>query len=234
MANYNPGPGYAQPAAPVPPGDPAQRPQPLKVAVWLMWAGAAFSVVYLLALGTWMRPYMTAVMRNVEAQDGSPAGAPDPVAFANSFVIGFIAVSGAFYIGLWLWMAWKNGAGRNWARILATVFFGVSCVSLPQLLTGGALSRSMSPALNEGSAATVAIPGFSAWLIAAGLVYWAIGLTVIILIWQKASTRFYRAQQALKTYGQFGYGQPGYPQPGYGQPGYGQPPQQYAQPPRGD
>jgi hypothetical protein len=25
---------------------------------------------------------------------------------------------------LWLWMAWKTGAGRGWARVLSTVFFG--------------------------------------------------------------------------------------------------------------
>ena len=33
-------------------------------------------------------------------------------------------------IALWLWMARANGQGRNWARILSTVLFGVATLQL--------------------------------------------------------------------------------------------------------
>ena len=41
------------------------------------------------------------------------------------------AVIGALIaIGLWLWMAWANRRGRNWARIVSAVFFGINTLDL--------------------------------------------------------------------------------------------------------
>ena len=39
---------------------------------------------------------------------------------------------------LWVWMAWANNKGRNWARIVASVLFGLNTISL--LLSPGRAS----------------------------------------------------------------------------------------------
>ena len=41
-----------------------------------------------------------------------------------------IASSAWSLIALWLWMARANGQGRNWARILSTVLFGLGTLEL--------------------------------------------------------------------------------------------------------
>jgi hypothetical protein len=40
------------------------------------------------------------------------------------------AVFGLVVIALWLWMARATGQGRNWARILSTVLFGLATLQL--------------------------------------------------------------------------------------------------------
>ena len=47
---------------------------------------------------------------------------------ANSLASG-IAV-GVIQCLLWLWMAWKTKSGRNWARVLSSLFFGFMCLGL--------------------------------------------------------------------------------------------------------
>ena len=39
-------------------------------------------------------------------------------------------IFGLIGIGLWLWMAYANKAGKNWARITATAFFGLDTLSV--------------------------------------------------------------------------------------------------------
>jgi hypothetical protein len=47
---------------------------------------------------------------------------------ANFLVSGF--ASGVIQCLLWLWVAWKTESGRNWARVLSSVFFGFLCLGL--------------------------------------------------------------------------------------------------------
>jgi hypothetical protein len=72
---------------------------------------------------------------------------------------------------LWIWMAWANGSGRSWARIVSAVFFGISTLDL---LVAAVLVR--------GAVASTIV----------GVVIWLIGLAVIILIFNKESGPFYR------------------------------------------
>ena len=51
-----------------------------------------------------------------------------------------LVVVGLIGIGLWLWMAQKNKAGKNWARITSTVFFAIDTLGAIGGLAGGALS----------------------------------------------------------------------------------------------
>jgi hypothetical protein len=193
--------------------------------------------VYAVAEGQWLASYVSSVFNAIEAADPSGSGTQVPaneikdVILAIAFVVGIIAVL------IWLWLAWKNRAGRIWARIVATVLFALSCLGLPELLTGGRLST-MPSTLPAADGAAIAVPPLDipAWLIAAGVINWLLGLAIIILLWQPAANRYYEAvslsrrRPAYPPYAAPGYAAPGYPQPGYAPPGspqwqpHGQPP----------
>ena len=118
---------------------------------------------------------------------------------------------------------------------MATVLFALSCLGLPELLTGGRLST-MPSTLSAANGATIAVPPLDvpAWLIAAGVVNWLLGLAIIILLWRPAASRYYEAVSLSRRRSAYPpYAAPGYahlPQPGYAPPGspqwqpYGQPP----------
>ena len=205
------------------------------IAVWLMYVAAVVEIGYALAEGQWLGSYMSSFFTAIQAADTSGSGNQVPTSvvkelfFVGSIVVGIVAVL------IWLWIAWKNRAGRNWARVVATVFFAMSCLGLPELLTGGHLSA-MPSTLPAADGATVAVPPLAipAWLIAGGVVNWLLGLAIIILLWQRAASQYYEAvtlsrrRPAYTPYTP--YAAPGYGAPGYAQPGspqwqpYGQPP----------
>jgi hypothetical protein len=132
---------------------------------------------------------------------------------ASSLVAGVIV--GIIIAGLWLWMAWKTGAGRNWARVLSTIFFGFSCLGLIGVIAD----------LSGGRAISSVLP----------LVGWGIGLAALIHLWKRESSEFFTSAKQANAASAYGAAFPGYLPPGYGQPpeygqpGYGQPPQ-YGQP----
>jgi hypothetical protein len=80
-------------------------------------------------------------------------------------------------IGFWLWLAWANGRGRDWARLLSGACFG--------LITLGVLA-----ALAQDAAT------FAPADLAAAAIVWAIGLTAVVLIFTPAAGRYYRPQLA--------------------------------------
>jgi hypothetical protein len=236
VAFYSPGPGYAQPYEPP---NALAVPATIKRAVWLMAAGSALSVVNAVLSGLWLRSFLGTFLNSIESAEGGTVQDPVTTQAVSSIVIVSMVIGALLGVALWLWMLWKNQAGRSWARVLSTVFFGISCLNLPSLLTGGKLST-MPSTETSPNGTVVHLPSITvpADLVVSGIVYWLVGLAVIILLWQRDSTRFFQARTAMKrlgvpgggypNYAQPGYGQPGYGQPGYGQPGYGQP--GYAQP----
>jgi len=240
-----PGPAYGQYPAPgygQPPAAPGERPRPLVIAVWLMYVAAVVEIVYAVAEGPWLGSYMSSFFTAIEAADTSGSGTQVPVGDIKDFVLVGAIISGAIGALIWLWMAWKNRTGRNWARIVATVLFALSCLDLPELLTGGHLST-MPSTITAADGTTIAVPPLAmpAWLIAGGVVNWLLGLAIIILLWQGAASRYYEAvslsrrRPAHTPGGAPGYAPPGYAPPGYVPPGYvppGSPQwQPYGQPP---
>jgi hypothetical protein len=241
VAIYSPGPGFAQPYQPA---DASAVPATIKRAVWLMYAGAALSVVNAVLSGLWIHSFLATFLNSIESAEGGTVQDPVTTQAVSGIVIVSMVIGALLSVALWLWMIWKNRAGRNWSRILSTVFFGISCLNLLDLLTGGRLST-MPSTETSPNGTVVHLPSITvpADLIVSGIVYWLVGLAVIILLWQRDSTQFFQARTAIRRlggpgggypgyaqpgYAQPGYGQPGYAQPGYGQPGYGQP--GYAQP----
>ena len=204
------------PQGPVTPGAAAALPRPPAVqrAVILMYVGAAAALVNGIVGGVATHIVVPATSTT------SPATAALATADLHNVFLVAAILGGCVGAGLWLWMAWKTASGRSWARVLSTVFFGITCLGV--LAGAGAVSSTHA-----------VLP------LITSLAEWAVGLVAIIYLWQRDSSNFfaYAGQAKLASaYGGYGYqppqyGQPGYGQPPqYGQPGYGQPPQ-YGPPP---
>lgn len=197
LPSYVPDPG-AQ--GPVPP--PA-RPKAMQQAVTLMYAGAAAGFI--------VDVVNSLVARDIIFTFGSTSDGT--VHTAGSLVAGII--SGLIVAGLWLWMAWKTGAGRGWARVLSTIFFGFQCLGL-------------LGSFGYHSAIAVILT----------LAECGVGLAALILLWKRESSEFFEYSKQAKLASAYGVavGYQGYQPPQYGQPGYGQPPQYgqpgYGQPPQ--
>jgi hypothetical protein len=138
----------------------APRPRTVRAAVTLMLAGAAAVITVAVTAG--------AVRAAVAAR--YPAAVP-PATVHQVLVLASAPVA----IGLWLWLAWANSRGQDWARMVSAACFGL--LSLVML---GNLSQ---------HAATYA----PADMIAAAIV-WAIGLVSVLLIFTPAAWRYYRPQ----------------------------------------
>jgi hypothetical protein len=200
------------------------------IAVWLMYVAAVVEIVYAVADGHWLASYMSSLFTAIEAADTSRSGTQVPTSEIKDLILVIAIVVGIMAALIWLWIAWKNRAGRNWARVVATVLFALSCLGLPELLTGGHLST-MPSTFTSADGATIAVPPLAipAWLIAAAVVSWLLGLAIIILLWQRAASRYYEAvslsrrRPAFTPYAAPGYGAPGYAPPGYAPPGYTSP-----------
>jgi len=213
MANSQQGWQYPQPPmypqGPVAPGSTAQtaRPAAMRRAVSLMYVGAALSLAYCLVSG-------------IVAHRVTLTSSTHTSTYNAGFVVGAV-IEGLVQVGLWLWMAWKSGTGRGWARVLSTVFFGFLCVQFIISLAVFASGKG-----NPGTAAVVFI---------IVLVEWGVGLAALIQLWQRESSEFFafaKRAQLAGAYGSvyhghqpyYGYQPPGYSQaPQYGQPQYGQP-----------
>jgi hypothetical protein len=107
---------------------PQQRPPAppsIRTAMKLMYAGAVLSavsfVVGLATIGSLRQSIINASTKKLTATQLHTA---EVIGVATIVILGLIG------IGLWLWMAWANGRGRNWARIVAAVLFGLNTLGL--------------------------------------------------------------------------------------------------------
>jgi len=147
--------------APRPPAPPS-----VVNAVKLMYIGAAVSTVSLIVAFIDIGGTKAAIKR------ARPDLTATQVNQLNTFIITLAIVSGLIGIALWLWMARANGQGKNWARIVSTVLFGLATLDL--------------------------IGVFSQPKTAIGLVFpvltWLVGAATIWLLWRPDSTAFFKPQ----------------------------------------
>src|SRR5579875_3132539 len=90
-----------------------------------------------------------------------------------SLIVGLISISAiksAIRTGLWLWMAAMNRRGRNWARILSTIFFALDTLGV--LLGFGQHTPVLTKLLS--------------------ILVWLAGLGAMIFMWQAVSTAYYK------------------------------------------
>ena len=152
------------------PVEPERPPAPPSVqnAVKLMYVGAAVSTVSLLISLFSIGGTKDAIRK------ARPSLTAAQVNQLNTFIITLAIVSGVIGVALWLWMARANGQGKNWARIMSTVLFGLATLDL-----FGVLSQPKT---------------------ILGLVFpvltWLVGLGAVILLWRKENAGFYKPDQA--------------------------------------
>jgi len=172
MPSASGGPIPEMPGMPPAPGTVA-RPQSVTNAVRLMYAGAALSVLSMILTPMSTDGIRTQIEDAMAGQPGAPS--PDVIDGFVTFAVIMSMVVGLITVGLWLLMAWANGKGRNWARIMATVLFALGTLSfltsLPQI--------GSAPLL-------VAVSGIST----------LVGALAIYFLWRKESTAYVRAQSA--------------------------------------
>jgi hypothetical protein len=169
---YQPGPYPSYPESAGIGPMPSQPPQPpsIRTAVRLMRAGAALSalslVLTLVTFSSIKSHVRDQLLRNDSTLSTSDVDAAYHV-FVASAIIGYLLA-----IALWLWMAWKNGQGRSWARVVATALGVLNLLS--SLLT-----------IASGNALAI-----SEVLTVVNLV---LAVVILVLLWRRESSDFYAA-----------------------------------------
>jgi hypothetical protein len=154
-----------------------QRPEAPKSvlnAVKLMYAGAGLSVIGLVLGLVSLGSLKTAILQ--AAKNAHKTLTAAQLHDAQLAGVAFIIFTGLVGVGLWLWMARMNGAGRSWARVVATVLFALNTISALE---------------------SVARPTASVTKIL-GLLIWIAGLGAIVLLWQRDSSDFFNAQSSRR------------------------------------
>lgn len=167
---YPTGPAGSGQAPPAP-----QQPSSIALAVKLMWVAAALSVLSLIYSIT----TFGGLKDDVEAEliKNDPDVEQSVIDAVFGITIAFAIVFGLIGALLWLWMAWKNGQGRGWARVVATVFGGLNLLGL--LFTVG----------TAGADALTMVSSIASALL---------GVVVLVLLWRKESSQFYEASAASR------------------------------------
>ena len=159
---YQPYPSSGQAPEPVRPGPPGS----VVMAVRLMYAGAVVSALSLVVGLLTISSLRSSLHKSDPSLTASQLHSLQTVVVVGSVLIGRIS------IGLWLWMAAANKAGKSWARIVATVLFGLDTLFL---LLGVA---------RAGAAAGTLV----------SILTWLIGGGAIISLWRRDATEYITAQ----------------------------------------
>jgi hypothetical protein len=149
-----------------PESSPANAPQSVLRAVRVMYVGLAASLLGIVVDMTTLSSTRSEILTR------NPTFTTAQVNTAEHLEIGLFIASGLIGAALWLWMAQKCRAGRGWARVVSTVFFGIETLSLvigTAAAQGGGLTRIY------------------------GLVIWIIGLIAVVLLWRRSSSDYFSA-----------------------------------------
>jgi len=140
-------------------------PPPVLMAVKLMYVGAALSAVQLVVGLASIGSLKAAILKDHPLYTKAQLNAAQWSILAATALFGVVAV------GLWIWMARANGAGKGWARIVATVLFALGTIEL--ILTAGQAHAVIS--------------------LAFGVLVWLAGLGAIVLLWRGESRLYFAA-----------------------------------------
>jgi hypothetical protein len=154
-------------------------PAPVLTAVKLMYGGAAVTAIRLITSLAYLA-YLIGTknaIRQAHLNFGTGSCSVGHCHAAEVYTVISLGaiVPGVIVIVLWLWMARADGRGRNWARVLSTVLFGLATLELTNA-TGG--------------------PGIVFGVTAFGVIFpvltWLIGAAAVWLLWRPASSAFFK------------------------------------------
>jgi hypothetical protein len=165
-AMYQPYPSTPEGSVPEP--SRAEPPPSVRNAVRLMYIGAALSAVVVIVTVVSIASLKGAILTKYPHYTSTQVHNAEVAAVITSVIGGVIA------IGLWLWMAWANGRGRRWARIVAAVFFAINTLDL--------------------IASFARIHAVGAVIV--GVLVWLAGLGAIVLLFNKQSAPFFAQRPA--------------------------------------
>jgi hypothetical protein len=129
-----------------------------------MYLGAALEVPALIITVATRSSFRSALLRL------HPGYTPAQLHTAEATQIIPLIVGTVITIGLWLWMAWANGRGLAWARVVSVGLFVISTLDLIVSLILIRAPASM----------------------AVDVVIWLVGLAVVMLLLSHESGPFYR------------------------------------------
>jgi len=132
-------------------------------AAWLMYAGAAFSLLHMFVLLAIIGKVKTSFTASHPFVPGNTAKSLAAVASLEVLFVGIVIIA------LWLWLASASKHGHGWVRTVGTVLFGIA--------TYLELVMIRIPALGGAKGIGVAI--------------WLIGLVTVILLWQRPSSEYF-------------------------------------------
>ena len=152
---------------PGPPADPLRPacPAPVRTAARFMHGGAiSTAALVIVAL-----PFAGDINGKVLGYRLTP----------TPLTITLVILAGLALIGLWLWMAWATSQGKNWARILSTVLFGLATLELLSALE----------VIGKNGVAQAFFAGLT----------WLSGLAAVWLLWRPASSAFFKSAKAARS-----------------------------------
>ncbi len=148
----------------------APRPRAVRAAVTLMLTGAAAELAAVITIVMTAGAVRAAAAARDAARDAATLHA------VTVHLIMDLA-SAPLVIGLWLWLAWANGRGQDWARFVSAVCFELFTLCMLAILIQRAAL--FAPA----DMAVVSLE-------------WALGLVSVALIFTPQAWRYYRPQPA--------------------------------------
>jgi len=146
---------------------PRQCPPTVRAAVRLMYAGAVLEFGIL----------VTVILTESSVRSAILARYPGLTAAQwHAVVLAHLVpdeIGAPVVAGVWLWMAWANGRGRYWGRVVFAAIFGLSTLSMLSALSEGAVTFAPADLL-------------------AGAAIWVVHATAVLLIFSRPSARFFR------------------------------------------
>lgn len=139
-------------------------PQQVQHAVWLMYGGAALTAVTVLISLLTTHGLRAAIVASTKKHL-----TPAQISGTEHLIVGQAIFGGLVGVALWLLMAQANRNGHRWARIAASVLFGLNTVSLLESVTHAHTLI--------GLAFTTAI--------------WLVGLAAIVLLWRPEASDYF-------------------------------------------
>ena len=155
----------------------SRTPRTVLYAVRLMYLGAVAQLAVLITV-ILTAGHIRAAVQTAMAAYHNPAVTAQVMHAVNIDLVVDKVVIPALIV-VWLFMAWANGKGYDWARVAAISIFGLSCAGLVIDLAQG--TAKYAPAALIGSG-----------------VVWVIGLAAVVLILQKQSGPYYVRRPATR------------------------------------